>query len=192
MIDNYFSGGSNFSQWYINDIPVVRDIIFELPEEISIIILNMLDIESLYNCYNSSSYWKNLIKLDRNLRVSIQKYKLFLKEMRKNPNFEMNQILNDYQRQNTQINSRNRPEIQINNQINYTNSRMNRIDLNTSNNIQQRMNEFAEFNNMLNIKNTITKKGKGLKRKVNTLNINNKNVDSKMSNPSMKKKKLRL
>lgn len=192
MIYNYFSGGSNFSHSNIYDMPVSSVRIFELPEEILIIILKRLDIESLYNCYNTSIYWRYLIKLDRNLRVSIQKYKLFLKEMRRNPNFEMNQILNDYQRPNAQINSGNSLNIQINNQINYTNSSQNRTNMNNTNNIEQRMNNLAEFNNMVNIKNTKTNKGKVLKRRVNTLNNNNKNVNSIMSNPALKKKKLRL
>ena len=35
--------------------------------------------------------------------VSIQKYKLLVKEMRKNPNYEMNPIERDYQETNPQI-----------------------------------------------------------------------------------------
>ena len=42
--------------------------------------------------------------------------------MRKNPNYEMNQIEGHYQETNPQINTRNRTNIQINNQIIYPNS----------------------------------------------------------------------
>ena len=49
MIYNYFSGGSNLFYLNLDNITFRTDIIFQLTEEISIIIVKRLDIQSLYN-----------------------------------------------------------------------------------------------------------------------------------------------
>ena len=86
--------------------------------------------------------------------------------MRKNPNYEMNQIERQYQETNPQMNTRNRTNIQINNPIKYTNSTLNTNTFNISNTIQQRLNFLTGLNHVLNDNKTISKKGKLLKRKL--------------------------